>query len=97
MNRVRTMVRLVARMLMGTVIGVMVVVFYFTIDYLGSSDKRLYLIDHRDSFFTVLTLGVMIGAVTGLGWAISSKYLKRQTPFTQTESHDAQSRQHDCS
>jgi hypothetical protein len=92
MNRVRSMVQLVARMLTGAVIGVAVVVLFFAIDFVGSKDKRLYFIDNRDAFVAALTLGVMIGVLTGIGWAISSKYLNRQTPFTQTENHDSRSR-----
>jgi hypothetical protein len=79
MTRVRTMVRLVARMLIGAVIGITVVVLYFAIGYLASNEKRLYFIDHRDAFFTMLTTGVMIGVVTGIGWAINSKLSNEQT------------------
>jgi cytochrome bd-type quinol oxidase subunit 1 len=70
-------------MLIGAVIGVTVVILYFIIDYVGTDDKRLYFIDHRDTFFTLLTMGVLIGIVTGIGWAIKSKHSNEQTPQTE--------------
>ena len=73
MDRIRTMLPLVVRMLAGAVIGIVVVILYFTIDYLGASDRRLYFIDHRDAFLTVLVLGILIGTIIGIGWAINYK------------------------
>jgi hypothetical protein len=82
MKRIRSIVRLVARMLIGAVIGVAAVFFYFTIGYVGARDKKLYFIDHWDAFITVLTMGVLIGAIIGIGWAISEKYRNEQTSHT---------------
>lgn len=73
MDRIRTMLPLVARMLAGTGIGIVVVIFYFILDYVGSRDKRLYFIDHRDSFIAVLEIGIVIGSIIGIGWAINNK------------------------
>lgn len=73
MDRARTMLPLFARMLTGAAIGIAIVILYFTIDYLGSSEKRLYFIDREDAFITVLALGIVIGTIIGIGWAISSK------------------------
>jgi quinol-cytochrome oxidoreductase complex cytochrome b subunit len=65
--------RLVARMLIGALIGIAVVAVFFAIDYLRQSDTRLYFVDNRDAFFTLLAVGLVIGGVIGLGWAIDSK------------------------
>jgi NhaP-type Na+/H+ or K+/H+ antiporter len=92
MNRVRTIVGLVIRMLIGAAIGMTVVVLLFMLDYLGTSDRRFYFVDHWDAFITVLIMGLTIGVFTGIAWAISSKYVSKQMPLTQAEGHDEQSR-----
>lgn len=73
MDRFRTMLPLVARILTGTGIGIAVVIFYFILDYVGSSNKQLYFIDHRDSLIAVLEIGILIGTIIGIAWAIEKK------------------------
>jgi hypothetical protein len=76
MRRIASIRRLLPRMLIGAVFGIAVVVLYFSLDYLGETDKerrRFYFTDQRDAFVTLLTAGIVIGAAVGFGWAISSK------------------------
>jgi hypothetical protein len=72
MQRILPMTRLLTRVLAGAVIGAATVALYVGIDYVGHTDRRLYFIDYRDAILTLLTLGVLIGAAVGFGWAISS-------------------------
>ena len=72
-QRILAIIRLLTRTLVGAVIGICVVAVYFGVDYLGATDKRLYWIDERDAIFTLLTMGVLIGATVGFIWAVSSK------------------------
>jgi hypothetical protein len=63
--------RLLPRTLLGSVVGIVVVIFYFGMDFMGHANERLYFIDHRETVFTLLTLGIVIGTAIGFAWAMS--------------------------
>jgi hypothetical protein len=71
--RIRAVVRLFQRVLLGAAIGIAFEVVYIAIDYIGESDKQLYFFDHKASIYTLLPLGGLIGAAIGVAWAVVSK------------------------
>jgi hypothetical protein len=65
-------IRFLTRAIIGAIIGIAVVVLFVGIDYVGQTDRRFYFIDHGDAIVAVLTIGVLIGTLIGLGWALNS-------------------------
>jgi hypothetical protein len=64
---------LLARVLTAAVIGTTVAAVYFGLDYISRAEKEPFTTDRKNGLLTLVWLGALVGAMTGIAWAIWSK------------------------
>src|SRR5271166_2177444 len=67
------LLKLLIRMLIGSVTGIAVAILFVAIFYLQEADKQFFFLDYKESNITLLMLGFLIGAIVGLLWALMTR------------------------